>query len=74
LFAPFQRLGAARSRDGAQRRDGHGLGLSIVSAIAAAHGADLQARARPDGGLHIELRFPPLPADPLGAPASAALP
>jgi signal transduction histidine kinase len=45
-----------------ERRDGQGLGLSIVSAIAAAHGADLQARARLDGGLQIELRFPPLPA------------
>jgi signal transduction histidine kinase len=62
LFAPFQRLGAARGVTSGQR-DGQGLGLSIVSAIAAAHGADLQARARPDGGLHIELRFPPLPAE-----------
>ena len=67
LFAPFQRLGAARNTG---RRDGQGLGLSIVSAIAAAHGADLQARARPDGGLHIELRFPPPPAAPLYARAS----
>ena len=73
LFAPFQRLGAARSRDGAERRDGHGLGtVHCFSAIAsAAHGADLQARARPDGGLHIELRFPPLPADPLCAQPQA---
>jgi len=69
LFAPFQRLGAGRGADAA-RRDGHGLGLSIVSAIAAAHGADLQARARPDGGLHIELRFPPLPAGAECADAS----
>ena len=70
LFAPFQRLGAAReARPG--RREGQGLGLSIVSAIAAAHGADLQARARPDGGLHIELRFPPLPAGPVPVQAGA---
>jgi signal transduction histidine kinase len=61
LFAPFQRLGAARSVNPGPR-EGQGLGLSIVSAIAAAHGADMQARGRPDGGLHIELRFPPLPA------------
>jgi signal transduction histidine kinase len=66
LFAPFQRLGAARGVNSGQR-DGQELGLSIVSAIAAAHGADLQARARPDGGLHIELRFPPLPARALPA-------
>ncbi|HUB42609.1 MAG TPA: HAMP domain-containing sensor histidine kinase [Streptosporangiaceae bacterium] len=63
LFAPFQRLGGGRGAT-ARRRDGQGLGLSIVSAIAAAHGADLKARARLDGGLHIELRFPPLPALP----------
>jgi signal transduction histidine kinase len=75
LFAPFQRLGAAREAKPG-RREGQGLGLSIVSAIAAAHGADLQARARPDGGLHIELRFPPLPAGPLpaGVPPVAAAP
>jgi signal transduction histidine kinase len=76
LFAPFQRLGAARGVNSVQR-DGQGLGLSIVSAIAAAHGADLQALARPDGGLHIELRFPapsagppPLSAGPLPVPAA----
>jgi signal transduction histidine kinase len=76
LFAPFQRLGAARSAApgnavaNSARRDGQGLGLSIVNAIAAAHGADLQARARPDGGLHIEVRFPPLPVSPLPVPAT----
>ena len=63
LFAPFQRIGAARgAMHNLGRGDGHGLGLSIVSAIATAHGADLQARARPDGGLYVELRFPPLPS------------
>jgi signal transduction histidine kinase len=70
LFAPFQRLGAARGVHQGQR-DGQGLGLSIVSAIAAAHGADLQALARPDGGLHIELRFPPLSVGPPPLPAGA---
>jgi signal transduction histidine kinase len=69
LFAPFQRLGAARGVNTGQR-DGQGLGLSIVSAIAAAHGADLKGRARPDGGLHIELRFPPLPAGAIYAHAT----
>jgi signal transduction histidine kinase len=53
LFHPFQRIGASRASQG----DGHGLGLSIVSAIAAAHDADLQARARPEGGLQISVGF-----------------
>ena len=33
-------------------------GLSIVQAIANAHGAELSARARPEGGLTIEVSFP----------------
>jgi signal transduction histidine kinase len=55
LFHPFQRLGRDRTR----RPDGHGLGLAIVRAIAGAHGAALSARARPEGGLDIEVAFPP---------------
>jgi signal transduction histidine kinase len=52
LFEPFQRL---RRTAG----DGHhGLGLSIVRAIATAHGAGLVARARPGGGLVVEAAFP----------------
>jgi signal transduction histidine kinase len=52
LFEPFQRL--HRVAD-----DGHhGLGLSIVLAIAAAHAAYLTAQALPAGGLRIEVRFP----------------
>jgi signal transduction histidine kinase len=54
LFQPFQRLGRDRTR----RPDGHGLGLPIVRAIAGAHGAALSARARPEGGLDIEVAFP----------------
>lgn len=54
LFEPFQRLGARTARG-----DGHhGLGLSIVRAIATAHGADITAHARPGGGLSIEICFP----------------
>jgi signal transduction histidine kinase len=54
LFEPFQRLGGR-----AARSDGHhGLGLSIVRAIATAHGADITAHARPGGGLSIEICFP----------------
>jgi signal transduction histidine kinase len=55
LFQPFQRLHSDR----ASHPDGHGLGLSIVQSIAAAHNATLSARSRPDGGLRIEVRFPP---------------
>jgi signal transduction histidine kinase len=54
LFQPFRRLGDQRTRHG----DSHGLGLSIVSAIATAHHAAVNASARPDGGLDIEVRFP----------------
>jgi len=59
LFQPFQRLDRRR----ANHRDGHGLGLSIVRAIATAHHAAITARAVPDGGLHITVTFPP-PASP----------
>jgi signal transduction histidine kinase len=54
LFQPFQRLASARTR-----HSGHGLGLSIVQAIATAHGAELSARARPQGGLTVDVSFPP---------------
>jgi hypothetical protein len=40
-------------------RDGVGLGLSIVKAIADAHAASVHARPGPDGGLDIEVIFPP---------------
>jgi len=53
LVEPFQRLGGERT--GA---DGHhGLGLSIVQAIADAHDAWLTVRARPEGGLSVTVRF-----------------
>jgi signal transduction histidine kinase len=60
LLTPFQRLGAGRG----ERRDGHGLGLSIVTAIAGAHGADLRADPMPGGGLAVLVSFPPLPPVP----------
>ncbi|MGX6606153.1 sensor histidine kinase [Micromonosporaceae bacterium Da 78-11] len=59
LFEPFQRM--RRTAD-----DGHhGLGLSIVRAIARAHGATLTASPRPGGGLIIEVGFSLLAAEPL---------
>jgi signal transduction histidine kinase len=57
LFEPFQRL--HRTAD-----DGHhGLGLSIVRAIATAHAATVTAEPRPTGGLVVEVAFPVLTAD-----------
>jgi signal transduction histidine kinase len=54
LFQPFQRLGPRPAR----RDGGHGLGLSIVRAIATAHGATITAEPRPGGGLAIDVTFP----------------
>ncbi len=54
LVLPFQRSGADRTGI----RDGLGLGLSIVAAIAEAHGAWLQANALPGGGLAVQAGFP----------------
>jgi signal transduction histidine kinase len=53
LFQPFRRLGQRPAR-----RDGHGLGLSIVRAIASAHAATVTAQPRPGGGLTIDVIFP----------------
>jgi signal transduction histidine kinase len=55
LLRPFQRLGPDRTGHG----DGLGLGLSIVQAIAQAHGATLTIRPHPGGGLRAEVSFPP---------------
>ena len=41
---------------------GSGLGLSIVAAIAAAHGGTLDLLARPDGGLRVVITLPLAPA------------
>jgi nitrogen-specific signal transduction histidine kinase len=54
LFRPFQRLGADRT----SRGEGSGLGLSIVQAIADAHGADITSCPQPGGGLLVEVTFP----------------
>ncbi|MEU9331641.1 ATP-binding protein [Streptomyces sp. NPDC048290] len=53
LYQPFQRLGhrSARAR-------GHGLGLSIVAAIASAHRARITTEQGPEGGLDITVTFP----------------
>ncbi|MEJ3744962.1 HAMP domain-containing sensor histidine kinase [Actinomycetes bacterium KLBMP 9797] len=53
LFQPFQRLATDRH----SRRDGYGLGLAIVNAVAQAHHATVTTGARPEGGLAITVRF-----------------
>ena len=51
LFQPFQRLSTRRAGNG------HG-GLSIVRAIATAHGAAITAQALTGGGLAVDVTFP----------------
>jgi signal transduction histidine kinase len=69
LLEPFRRGGVDRTT----RADGYGLGLSIVAAIADAHGAGLHATPLPDGGLEVVVSFPAAhdPAPTTTATASA---
>ena len=53
LFEPFRRGGTARTAT-----HGAGLGLSIVRAVAAAHGGAVTAGARTEGGLTVTVRLP----------------
>lgn len=69
LLQPFQRLTGDRTTHG----DGLGLGLSIVAAIATAHHAALAVRARPSGGLEVEVGFPARRATALMQEAPVAL-
>jgi signal transduction histidine kinase len=69
LFQPFQRLDPRR----AQYKDGHGLGLSIVRAIATAHQASITAYSMPDGGLAVRVTFPQPTTQP-GVPARSSQP
>ena len=74
LLLPFQRGTAeVRSRARSGPDDGLGLGLSIVAAIATAHGADLAVTPRlSGGGLSVRMIFPAPPA--ARAPAEPADP
>ncbi len=52
LTEPFERGGRTGETAGA------GLGLSIVSAVAEAHGGELRLEAREGGGLRAEVSLP----------------
>jgi signal transduction histidine kinase len=53
LLEPFQQLRNQRTG----HHNGHGLGLTIVAAIATAHHANLSLQPRPEGGLTTEVTF-----------------
>ncbi|MGN6486146.1 MAG: sensor histidine kinase, partial [Thermomicrobiales bacterium] len=69
LFTPFQRGSwpPGEPRPPATAVSGTGLGLAIVRAVTAAHGGDVIAEARPDGGLVVQVTLPPGAAEiPIG--------
>lgn len=53
LFEPFRRI-AGRDRPGG----GVGLGLSIAQSVSTAHGAELDVRSQPGGGLSVSVALP----------------
>ena len=69
VFERFYRSDPSRARD----RGGAGLGLSIVAAIATAHGGRAAVSTRPQGGALFRIELPLLEA-PVGRPGDAALP
>jgi signal transduction histidine kinase len=66
LAHPFERLGG-------ERTGSSGLGLSIVAAVAAAHGGRLALLARPEGGLRVSVTLPARLADPDNATLPASV-
>jgi signal transduction histidine kinase len=69
LLQPFQRNGPDRTSHGR----GVGLGLSIVHAIAEAHGATLEVHPGAQGGLVVEVGFPSeMTTDTPGTPDESA--
>jgi two-component system OmpR family sensor kinase len=54
IFEPFYRADPSRSRDSG----GAGLGLSIVSAVVAAHGGHVKVRPTDGGGATFEVELP----------------
>jgi two-component system OmpR family sensor kinase len=78
-FAPdvlehaFERFARA---DGARSREGAGLGLAIVAAIAASHGGSARAANLPGGGADVWIHLPGGPqsseVEPTAAPVAAS--
>ncbi|MBN1530085.1 MAG: HAMP domain-containing histidine kinase [Thermoleophilaceae bacterium] len=66
LLEPFERLGSGRGGG-----PGAGVGLSIVRAVASAHGGTVDLTARREGGLRVVVRLPGL-RDGRGAASSGA--
>jgi signal transduction histidine kinase len=67
LFEPFRRLATTeRLADPTQATTsrGAGLGLSIVRSVANAHGGEVDASPRADGGLTVQVRLPAAPKAP----------
>jgi signal transduction histidine kinase len=61
LCEPFRRLASSEritETNHAANSRGAGLGLSIVRSVAIAHGGDVRAKARPDGGLVVTVSLP----------------
>ncbi|GAB3433211.1 sensor histidine kinase [Flindersiella endophytica] len=76
LFEPFRRLASTdrlTEAGPASAGRGAGLGLSIVRSVAHAHGGQVHARPRPDGGLFVCVQLPPPQPDgehPVGSAAA----
>jgi signal transduction histidine kinase len=68
LGQPFRQLGAERTGS----LNGHGLGLSIVAAVATAHGGSVSLGARPEGGLQMQTTLPAAIATATAAPVAGA--
>jgi signal transduction histidine kinase len=65
LFEPFRRFGSERVSAGVP---GAGLGLSIVRAVARAHGGHVHAEPRDGGGLVVTVILPTAPPHDAGFP------
>ena len=70
LFDRFYRPDRSRSR----KTGGVGLGLSIVKAVAAAHGGTVKVTAPPAGGLEVSVSLPAAPRvpEPIGGERAGA--
>ncbi len=58
IFRPFYRVEDARERAESDR--GTGLGLAIADRAVRAHGGQIRARNREDGGLCVSIELPPV--------------